>query len=445
MFIGCGGSPTNDHLDLIKESFFEPHYYFVEHDGLRIGTYLRSASLTDDNEYEFRTTLTMPSSDGLTLATKAVYQFNSRPPYLLSYATRTVRAVAKERPYRVEQLYPNRNNDAENSGDKSSSEQYGLQDFFALELALMSKSESTDDGLETIAIPFHEIPNSTRWTIKSRSNESISVTSVSGDLATYSLEHGLPRLDLLVDDTGLSVIRIAFDDFDAFDLLPLHVAEDIRIPIDQPIESPRTVSALTVLFEFDKGERGPWISLLDAQGTLNSSTHTKTSTEENVDWEGETLDLQTARRLRSIIAEVVQGIDDPHLVVNALVAYVNRTLTYTNWNTLQSVEETLDQKIGDCTEFSQLFTALATAAELSARTVVGLAYHQSSQSFAIHAWNEVLLEDGSIRVIDPTWNQIQADATHIEFPTAYQHEIVRTLKNLRIKVLSVDYDSDLNT
>lgn len=445
MFIGCGGSPTNDHLDLIKESFFEPHYYFVEHDGLHIGTYLRSASMTEDNEYEFRTTLTMWSSDGLTLVTDTVYQFSARPPYRISNATRTIRAITKERPYRVEQLYPDWKSDAKLSNDSSSSERFGLRDFFALELALMANLESNEGEVETIAKPLNDAPISTRWTIKGRANKNVTVSSANGDRATYSLEHGIPRLDVLIDDTGLSVIRVAFDDFDAFDLLPLHVAEDIRIPIDQPIENPRTVSSLTVQFEFDKGELGPWISLLDAQGTLNSSIHTKTSKEENVNWGGETQDLQTASRLRSIIAEVVQGIDDPHLVVNALVAYVNRTLTYTNWNTLQSVEETLDQKIGDCTEFSQLFTALATAAELSARTVVGLAYHQSSQSFAIHAWNEVLLEDGSIRVIDPTWNQTQADATHIEFPTAYQHEIVRTLKNLRIKVLSVDYDSDLNT
>ena len=129
MFIGCGGSPTNDHLDLIKESFFEPHYYFVEHDGLHIGTYLRSASMTDDNEYEFRTTLTMPSSDGLTLVTDTEYQFSARPPYRMSYATRTIRAISKERPYRVEQLYPDRKSDAELSDDSSSSERFGLRDF----------------------------------------------------------------------------------------------------------------------------------------------------------------------------------------------------------------------------------------------------------------------------------------------------------------------------
>lgn len=445
MFLGCGGSPTNDLLDVIKESFFEPHYYFVEHDGLRIGTYRRAASMTDNSEYEFRTTLTIPSSDGLTLVTDTVYQFSARPPYPMSYATRTIRAIGKEKPYRVEQLYPSRNNVAEANNDKSSSERFGLRDFFALELALMANSESTAGELETIATPFHETPISTRWTINSRTNENITVSSATGDLATYSLEHGLPRLDVLVDDTGLSVNRVAFDDFDAFDFRPLHVVEDIRIRIDQPIESPRTVSSLTVQFEFDNGEQGPWIALLDGQGILSLSTHPKTSAENNIDWGGETLDLQIASRLKSIVAEVVQGIEDPHLVVNALVAYVNQILTYTSWNTLQSVEETLDQKIGDCTEFSQLFTALATAAELSARTVVGLAYHQSSQSFAIHAWNEVLLEDGSIRVIDPTWNQTHADATHIEFPTAYQHEIVRTLKNLSIKVLNVDYDSDLNS
>jgi len=31
---------------------------------------------------------------------------------------------------------------------------------------------------------------------------------------------------------------------------------------------------------------------------------------------------------------------------------------------------------------------------------------------AFHAWNEVAL-NGSWRAVDPTWNQLRADATHI--------------------------------
>ena len=442
---GCENAQSSEPLDRIRTSFFNPQHYVVAHEGLPIGTYSRIASQTEDDEYEFRTTLSMPSANGLILATDSVYQFQTRSPYQLSAASRTTYSVSNDQPYLVEQIYPFNKNDAEIRANEESDKEYGLHEFFALELALMASLESEEDELVSIPTPFHETAKSIQWTIRERSDQSIEVSSSVGDLATYSFEKGLPRLDELVDDTGLSMKWISGDDFVALNFQPPHVIEDIRIPIDRPIESPRSLSTMTVQFEFVDDELGPWSSLLDEHNVLTSSAEPKVSSYTLFEWGGNVSDSQTSQKLRSIVAEVIEGIEESDLIVNALVAYVNRTITYTNWNTLQSVEETIAQKIGDCTEFAQLFTALATAAELPARTVVGLAYHESSQSFGIHAWNEVLFEDGSTREVDPTWNQIHADATHIEFPPAYQHEIVSTLKKLRIKVFSVGYDTDQST
>ena len=442
---GCENAQSSEPLDRIRTSFFDPQHYVVAHEGLTIGTYSRIARLTDDDLYEFRTTLSMPSANGLILATDSVYRFQERSPYQLSAATRTTFTESNDQPYLVEQIYPFKKNDMEVRANEVSDKKYGLREFFALELALMANLYSEEDELVSVATPFHETAKSTLWTIKDRSEQRIKIASSVGDLATYSFEQGLPRLDELVDDTGLSMKRISVDDFVALNFEPPHVVEDVRIPVDRAIESPRTLSTLKVQFEFDDDELGPWSALLDESNVLSTSTEPNASSFTFVKWGGEISDPQTTHKLRSLVAEVIEGIDESDLIVNALVAFVHRTITYTDWNTLQSVEETIAQKIGDCTEFAQLFTALATAAELHARTVVGLAYHESSQTFGIHAWNEVLFEDGSTREVDPTWNQIRADATHIEFPPAYQHEIVSTLKKLRIKVLSVGYDTDHST
>lgn len=442
---GCENAQSSEPLDLIRTSFFDPQYYVVAHDGLPIGTYSRSASMTNDDEYEFRTTLSMPSANGLILATDSVYRFQKRSPYQLSTATRTTYTASNEQPYLVEQIFPFKKNDAEVRENDVSDDAYGLREFFALELALMAELYSEEDEPVSVPTPFHETAKSTQWTIRDRSVQSIKVSSSVGDLATYSFEQGLPRLDELIDDTGLSMKRVSSDDFVALNFQPPHVVEDVRIPVDRPIESPRTLSSLKVQFEFDDDELGPWSALLDERNVLSTSTKPNVSSFTLFKWGGEMSDAQTTHKLRSLVAEIIEGIDESDLIVNALVAFVNRTITYTDWNTLQSVEETIAQKNGDCTEFAQLFTALATAAELHARTVVGLAYHESSQTFGIHAWNEVLFEDGSTREVDPTWNQIRADATHIEFPPAYQHEIVSTLKKLRIKVLTVGYDTDQST
>ena len=440
---GCERPRAQHQLERIMSSFLDPIYYVVAHDDLPIGTYTRGAIVTKNKAYEFRTTLTMPSANGLILTTEAVYQFQSKNPYLLSTATRTTHAGSKDTPYSFEHLYPEVKNNMENREDIAieKRDEYGLSQFFALELALMADGGHTLSEIETSVTPYRSIASSTTWVVRSRTNQEITLSSSAEDLATYSLERGIPNLVSLVDNTGLSMTLTPEESFDTLELQLPHVVEEIMVPVDRPIENPRAATALSVEFVFADGELGPWVTLLDANSTLTSSMQPKTSSTVLLNWAVSARDAYTNDELRTIVSSVVKNRDKPHQIVNALVSYVNRTITYKERNTLQSVEETLAKKVGDCTELSQLFTALASAAELTARTVVGLAYQESSQTFGIHAWNEVQFNDGSVRVVDPTWNQIYADATHIEFPPAYQHEIVATLKDLHINVLNVSYDS----
>lgn len=71
--------------------------------------------------------------------------------------------------------------------------------------------------------------------------------------------------------------------------------------------------------------------------------------------------------------------------------------------------ETLATREADCSEFSQLFVAMARSLGLPARMVSGLAY--SSNSFGGHAWVEVWA--GEWIELDPTWGTDFVDATHI--------------------------------
>ncbi|HEU4711675.1 MAG TPA: transglutaminase domain-containing protein [Pyrinomonadaceae bacterium] len=71
--------------------------------------------------------------------------------------------------------------------------------------------------------------------------------------------------------------------------------------------------------------------------------------------------------------------------------------------------ETLATREADCSEFSQLFVAMARSLGLPARLVSGLAY--SGNSFGGHAWVEVWAGDWV--ELDPTWGTDFVDATHI--------------------------------
>ena len=48
------------------------------------------------------------------------------------------------------------------------------------------------------------------------------------------------------------------------------------------------------------------------------------------------------------------------------------------------------------------------------RQVTGIAYlGDTEQAFGLHTWNQVRL-NGRWRSVDPTWNQLRADASHIQ-------------------------------
>lgn len=87
--------------------------------------------------------------------------------------------------------------------------------------------------------------------------------------------------------------------------------------------------------------------------------------------------------------------------------------TYQNleWKLVTSAgaATTLATREADCTEFSQLFIAMARSLGLPARMVEGIAY--GGNSFGGHAWVEVWV--GKWVEIDPTWGTHFVDATHI--------------------------------
>jgi transglutaminase-like putative cysteine protease len=79
----------------------------------------------------------------------------------------------------------------------------------------------------------------------------------------------------------------------------------------------------------------------------------------------------------------------------------------------QGVLETLDSGRGDCTEFADLFTTLARSIGIPTQTVFGIVYEAGElPKMAFHAWNEIQINEKLLE-IDPTWQQIPADGSHI--------------------------------
>ena len=146
---------------------------------------------------------------------------------------------------------------------------------------------------------------------------------------------------------------------------------------------------------------------------------------------GDTARATTLHRLPAI-KEIAGNITQQHTgadpagpdLATRILATVQQQLVYQDGAPVASLDEVLKRGYGECTDFADLFGAIAQAAGIPSKTVIGLAYHDTEPyGFAFHAWNEIQV-DGQWQVVDPTWNQRFADATHLPLT---DHELA-TLK-----------------
>lgn len=103
-----------------------------------------------------------------------------------------------------------------------------------------------------------------------------------------------------------------------------------------------------------------------------------------------------------------------------------------------SALDVLDSKRGECQGHSYLYAALMRSLGVPTRVVNGLVYSAEHGGFLYHTWAESVV-DGSWRAVDPTFNQAQADATHIALvrgeSLAELTPLVDWVGNTRIRVL----------
>ncbi len=120
-----------------------------------------------------------------------------------------------------------------------------------------------------------------------------------------------------------------------------------------------------------------------------------------------------------------------------LMRWVHEFVDPKNSGGIPSAKQVLQEKKGDCNEYTVLFTALARAAGIPARMMAGLVYQNGR--FFYHAWSEVYL--GEWIAFDPTFNEAPADATHlplVEGNVAEQAALASQLGKIKIFILEVE-------
>jgi transglutaminase-like putative cysteine protease len=119
--------------------------------------------------------------------------------------------------------------------------------------------------------------------------------------------------------------------------------------------------------------------------------------------------------IRELAKQIVGDEKDPVQRARLLARWVYKNLRGSYAANADNALAVLANKAGDCTEHALLFVALARAVDLPAREVGGLGFVTGKKPlFGWHAWAEI--HDGSQWVsVDPTWNEVYVDATHIKF------------------------------
>jgi len=101
----------------------------------------------------------------------------------------------------------------------------------------------------------------------------------------------------------------------------------------------------------------------------------------------------------------------------------------------------LASRTGNCQTHARLYTALARAAGIPTRFVSGLVSLEG-KGFLYHSWAESFL-DGRWIAVDPTYNQLPANPTHLKFFEGHTQEdlapLIAIIGKISIKVLDATY------
>jgi len=143
--------------------------------------------------------------------------------------------------------------------------------------------------------------------------------------------------------------------------------------------------------------------------------------------------------IRALAQKIAAGRETVPQRIGAVLAWLEENIRKEPVDAFSALD-VLDAKRGECQGHTYLYTALMRALGIPTRVVNGLVYSAEHEGFLYHTWAESLV-DGSWRAVDPTFNQISADATHIALvrgeTLAELAPLVDWVGNTRIRVLEV--------
>ena len=312
--------------------------------------------------------------------------------------------------------------------------EYELADYLNIELWLMNDAPQADQSREAKHIDFERLDIATKiWSVFDKNDQGYIVRSENElGFTEIQLDHELTAKTM--KDRHFFLERVtserAVSNWRRRANFPRQ--QEFSIALPEPLRNPTKLSRLVLQ---------PSGASLPDSGILlvgENVSHVKVDPITPKTYLRETLRHPVSHQsIKDLANAATRTPATPLKQTEALTRFVHNYLVYEDLEDVRSVLDTIERRSGDCSEFAELFTTLARASNLPARTVVGLAYDANNRVFAKHAWNEIAI-DGWWMAVDPTWNQVRADATHLRLSDETMAALEQS-SPLSFKIVETEY------
>lgn len=435
-----GGSP--DPTDRAAKRLQAERWYSVSLHGNDIG-HFRTFGRMSRKGYRFDSELVFRLGTGPQTRIVETFVFGAQAPYALLTAEHAYITTDDSMHVGIERL-SGRLAASRNGQTTELDWDYLLKDYLAVEMWL-DRDQAVGAALDSQSIDFDR-PSLKResWRVIDRNDTGYRLRNSDGSIVQMDADHLPMRLNVanLFDMTleGASWTARAWRS-----VPPRSNARMYDVAIDRPLETPRDLTRLLVRIRTE----GPidltsWPMLhRDGQGDLVLDS--PRDTWRRVDpGDLEALSGSTTAHpsddpaIRLLAQRATSGLANRAGQLKALVRFVHGYIDYTEEDAGRTVSNILRERRGDCTEYANLLTTMARASGFAARTVTGLAYDIDSESFALHNWSEVAI-GGWWLPVDPTWNQVPADAGHLRLPDKPGLAVFGLLPKIEFELVQAEY------